>query len=172
MLVRRETPADHAEVRAVQVAAFDRPAYDGRDVMEALLVDELREGGYVIPELTLVVADGSVITGSVVCSWGSLASREVVALGPIGVLPSYQRRGIGRAMVHAVLGAADALDEPVVVLLGDPGYYGQFGFVKSTDVGVLAPRPEWDGGFQVRTLTTWDAALAGDFRYASPFDVT
>ena len=38
-----------------------------------------------------------------------------------GVLPSRQRRGVGLALMHGVLAAADALNEPAVVLLGDPG---------------------------------------------------
>lgn len=45
-------------------------------------------------------------------------------LGPLGVAPSHQAAGIGSALVHAVLGAADALDEALVALLGAPAYYG------------------------------------------------
>jgi putative acetyltransferase len=172
VIVRRETPADWAEARALQGAAFARPSDEGADCSEVLLIDELRAGGYVIAALSFVVVDGDTLTGSVICSWASLGSRPVVALGPIGVLPERQQNGIGRAMVHTVLGAADALDEPMVILLGEPSFYGQFGFVRSTDVGVVAPKPEWAGGFQVRTLSAWDPSFVGDFRYAPPFDAT
>lgn len=45
-----------------------------------------------------------------------------LALDSLGVLPTQQRRGIGHAVMHAVLTAADALEEPIVFLLGDLAY--------------------------------------------------
>ena len=54
--------------------------------------------------------------------------------------------------MHAVLGAAEALDAPLVALLGNPGFYRRFGFVPSTDVGIEAPDPAWGVHFQVRPL--------------------
>ena len=54
--------------------------------------------------------------------------------------------------MHAVLGAADAIGEPMVVLLGNPDYYGRFGFVASSTVGVEPPEAEWGAFFQVRPL--------------------
>jgi putative acetyltransferase len=50
--------------------------------------------------------------------------------------------------MHAVLGAADALDEPLVGLLGDPAYYRRFGFVSAESVGVAAPDSSWGDSFQ------------------------
>jgi putative acetyltransferase len=72
--------------------------------------------------------------------------------------------------MHAVLAAADALDEPAVVLLGDPGYYHRFGFVLAQPLGVLPPNPHWAKHFQVRPLTAWDSSAQGVFRYAPAFD--
>jgi hypothetical protein len=45
-----------------------------------------------------------------------------------GGATNQQRRGVGGALMHRVLAAADALDVPAVVVLGDPGYYRRFGF--------------------------------------------
>ncbi len=72
--------------------------------------------------------------------------------------------------MHAVLAAADALDEPAVCLLGSPAYYSRFGFRRSTDVGIDPPDPAWGEHFQVRLLTAWTAELRGTFRYAAAFD--
>ncbi|MGH3792696.1 MAG: GNAT family N-acetyltransferase, partial [Pseudonocardiaceae bacterium] len=72
----------------------------------------------------------------------SIADRPSISLGPLGVIPACQRRGVGRALMHAVLAAADALDEPAVTLLGDPAYYSWFGFVAGTTLGILPPVPE------------------------------
>jgi putative acetyltransferase len=71
--------------------------------------------------------------------------------------------------MHAVLGAADALGEPLVGLLGDPAYYRRFGFVPAQSIGVAAPDSSWGDGFQVRTLTRYEG-LTGRFHYAGPFD--
>lgn len=169
MLLRRELPVDQSAVRAVHNAAFG----GGADAAEAQLVDDLRAGGDVIAALSLVaVLDGDVgaVVGHVVCSRASIADRPSIGLGPLGVIPAYQRRGVGQALMHAVLAAADALDEPAVALLGDPAYYHRFGFVTGATLGVLPPVPEWGRYFQVCPLNAWDDSLCGTFRYAQAFD--
>lgn len=95
------------------------------------------------------------------------ASRS--GLGPLGVLPDHQRCGVGQALMHGVLAAADALDELAVVLLGDPGYYGRFGFEPAQPLGILPTSVKWTN-FQVRRLTTWNSSIAGTFQYAAAFD--
>ena len=72
--------------------------------------------------------------------------------------------------MHSVLGAAQALGEPVVVLLGDPAYYSRFGFGPASDLGVLAPDPQWGDFFQALALGPREDVPAGTFRYAEPFD--
>ncbi|HEX8760825.1 MAG TPA: N-acetyltransferase [Pseudonocardiaceae bacterium] len=163
MLLRRERPGDQLAVRAVHNAAFGRGA-------EAQLLDDLRADGDVIAGLSIVaVVDGDVV-GHVICSCGSIAGGPSIGLGPLGVIPACQRRGVGQALMHAALAAADALDAPAVALLGDPGYYSRFGFVAGATLGVLPPVPEWAPHFQVRPLTNWDNSLRGTFRYAPAFD--
>ncbi|MCP2324502.1 putative acetyltransferase [Hamadaea flava] len=170
MIVRRELPADQAAVRAVIAAAFTR---DGGDPIEARLLDELREDAGWLPRLSLVAVDGDEVVGYVVCTRGRVTGDHgdlpVLGLGPIGVRPDRQGRGIGQALVHAVLGAADALDEPLVALLGSPAFYGRFGFRRSTDFEITPPEPDWGEYFQVRPLTA-DAPMPGVFRYAASFE--
>lgn len=168
MLVRRERPSDQAAVAAVHAAAFAR---DGSLPAEVALVDKLRADRDVIPALSLVAeVSGGEIVGHVVCSRGYLDQRPSLGLGPLGVLPAHQRSGIGTALMHAVLGAADALDEPEVFLLGQPGYYGRFGFVLAAPLGLQPPDPAWSEHFQVRSLTAWDPTARGTFHYAAAFD--
>ena len=85
---------------------------------------------------------------------------------------SWQRCGVGSALVHAVLGAADALGEPLVALLGDPGYYSRFGFRLSGEYAITPPRAEWQPHFQVRVLSGYQSGLRGMFSYPEPFDRT
>jgi putative acetyltransferase len=93
---------------------------------------------------------------------------DVVGLGPLGVRPEQQGRGVGQALVHAVVAAADALDLPLAVLLGSPGYYRRFGFVPGSELGVQAPDPAWGEHFQARPLGTYRGER-GPFAYAAPF---
>ncbi|MBV1940904.1 N-acetyltransferase [Streptomyces sp. BV286] len=168
MLTRRETPADVSAVRAVIAAAFAKP--DTPDPVEATLLDALRTCDGWLPELSYVAVDEKdEVVGHVVCTRGHVDGVPAVGLGPIGVRPDLQRRGVGRALMHAVLGAADALGEPLVALLGSPAYYGRHGFRTSTELGIHAPDPAWGEYFQVRTLTAYDPAVRGTFTYAEPF---
>lgn len=162
VLVGRELPGDVAAVRAVQVAAFGRE-------MEASLLDALRVCDAWMPSLSFVArADGEVV-GHVVCTRAHVGETPVVALGPIGVVPAWHGRGVGRALMHAVLGAADALGEPLVGLLGDPRFYQRFGFVLGGEIGIAPPVAEWAPHFQMRRLAGYDRAITGTFRYAAPF---
>ena len=168
VILRREEPNDHAAIFAVHTAAFARP--DGGDVPEAKLVDALRDDSDVIPALSLVALINQEVVGHVVCSRASIDASPSVGLGPLGVLPTYQRRGVGHALMHGVLAAADALDEQAVVLLGDPGYYRRFGFQLARSLGILPTDPRWAEHLQVRPLHAWDGSLHGTFHYARAFD--
>jgi putative acetyltransferase len=174
MLVRRELAGDEAAIRAVTAAAFARP---GQDVpVEADLVDWLRASPAWVPELSLVaVGPDNDVGGHVLCTRGTVGSVParsvpVLGLGPLSVHPGRQRRGVGTALMHAVLGAADALGEPLVVLLGSTAYYPRFGFRPAAEYGITPQRPEWGPHFQARTLTAYDPAARGEFAYAEPFD--
>lgn len=144
-------------------------AFAFRPQGEWQLVDWLRADEGWIPPLSMVaVVDGDV-AGHVVCTRGTVGGEPALGLGPLSVVPAHQRSGVGKALMHAVLGAADALGEPVVVLLGDPKYYSRFGFQLAAEVGVEPTVAEWGPYFQVRLLSAYDGQR-GTFRYAEPFD--
>jgi putative acetyltransferase len=170
MLIQRETSAHTAAIRTVTAAAFARPGQPRQTPVEATLVDELRASDAWLPRLSLVAVDSAGVIGHVLGSRARVNSTPVLAIGPLSVHPDHQGRGVGLALMHAVLGAADALDEPLVVLLGDPGYYSRFGFRLAEEYGIMPPVPEWRPHFQARILTAFNPALRGQFTYAEPFD--
>jgi putative acetyltransferase len=170
VLIRREAETDAGVIREITALAFGR-------LVEARLVDELRESDAWIPALSLVAVspgggpDGE-ITGHVLGTRGHVGDVPVLALGPLSVRPGRQRAGVGSALMHAVLGAGDALGEPLVALLGDPGYYRRFGFGLSRDYQITPPVPSWEPHFQIRPLAAYRPSVRGAFRYAEPFDRT
>ncbi|MGP4017264.1 GNAT family N-acetyltransferase [Saccharopolyspora sp. 5N708] len=169
MLIRRETPADVAAIRAVHSAAFAKTTPPGQVPVEVGLVDALRAGDAWLPELSLVAQRDGEIAGHVVCTRGHVAETPVLALGPIGVPPQLQGQGVGAALMHAVLGGGDALGEPMVVLLGHLDYYPMFGFEPAETYGITPPVPDWGSHFQVRALASYRPSIRGEFRYAEPF---
>ena len=114
MLIRRETERDVDPIRAVTAAAFASRRPSGQIPPEARLIDELRAGPAWLPALSLVAVtpEGDVI-GHVLGTRGHVGRDPVLALGPLAVRPDRQRQGVGSTLMHAVLGAADALGEPL-----------------------------------------------------------
>ncbi|WP_204016746.1 GNAT family N-acetyltransferase [Sphaerimonospora thailandensis] len=168
MLIRRETPADVGAIRAVTAAAFGKEP--GRVPVEAVLVDELRADKGWLPGLSLVaVSPAGDVVGHVVCSRGHVGPVPALGLGPLSVRPDHQGRGVGSALMHAALGAAEALGEPLVALLGDPGYYSRFGFAAAEEHGVTPPVPAWGPYFQARVFDGPAPPPRGLFTYAEPF---
>ena len=167
MIVRRETLSDRESARAVQVAAFAR---GDDEPPEARLLDELRTSTAWLPALSWVAELDGLIVGHNVCTRARVGDTPCVALGPVGVLPSAQGQGFGSSLMHAMIGAADATGEPLIALLGDPQFYSRFGFVRSAELAVVAPQPEWYDFFQVLPLSGWTESVAGTFRYPAPFD--
>lgn len=170
MLIRRETDGDTSEIDAVHRGAFARGDIDA-EPPELVLIRRLRTDVGWMPALSFVAEHPTgAVVGHVVCTIGSIGGATALGLGPLGVLPDHQRLGVGHALMHAVVGAADALGFAVIVLLGSTAYYRRFGFVPARTIGIIPPEPGWDDHFQARMLHAWHPGLTGGFRYAAAFD--
>jgi putative acetyltransferase len=156
-VIRAATPDDDAAIHAVHLAAF------GREY-------EARIPGEVDAVISLVAEVDGEVVGHVLVSWFGLEGSEhgVLGLGPIGVLPASQGRGIGSALVRAALDGARDLGEPVVVLEGNPAYYSRFGFVRADELGLLPPPTAPDAAFQAAVLDE-DALPRGRVVYPDAF---
>ena len=170
MHIRREIASDVAAVHDVHRAAFGSD--EEVDPVEVGLLARLRDDDAWLPRLSLVATAGDRVVGHVTCTRAVVGPERhaLLGLGPLGVAPAVQGRGVGSALMHAVLGAAEACDEPLVGLLGAPAYYRRFGFVRSTDRAIGPPDAGWGDAFQVRTLTAHTPDIRGPFRYARPFE--
>ncbi len=132
----------------IQCAAFGR---DG----EAKLVEALRRSAQ--PQLSLVAETDASLVGHVFLSpvtIDAMPSAPLCAgLAPVGVLPAWQGRGIGDALVRESLARAAALGWRAVFLLGNPAYYARFGFTLAAPRGFHYESPAFDAGFQWLELT-------------------
>jgi putative acetyltransferase len=169
VIVRPQEPRDYEAAKIVYAEAFRRQDDADRVPLEVGIFVALWEAKDVIDELSFTALAQDAVVGHVTASRAKVGVEPVVAVGPIGVLPEHQAKGIGSALMNALLGAADAQDVPLVVLLGSPLYYGRFGFRPAVELGVLPPQPEWGNAFQARPLRTYSPSLVGRFEYASAF---
>lgn len=69
------------------------------------------------------------------------AGRPALLLGPLAVDPAFQGQGLGRVLMQAGLGRAEALGHGAVLLVGDAPYYARFGFSEDLAAGLTLPGP-------------------------------
>lgn len=147
-----------------------RAAFGDDDVPR--LAHELRESAYYVPELSFVALDGDEVVGHVMNTWNGVdgSDAKVLQLSPLGVLPAHQGRGHGSALVRASLDAVRGRGEPLLLVEGNPKYYGRFGFVRADELGLLPP-PEClhDSAFQVAILDPAAEPPQGRVVYTEPF---
>jgi putative acetyltransferase len=167
MSLRTEQARDHGAVEAVHRTAFG----DHGDVV-AQLVKALRRDDP--GALSLVHEEPGDVVGNVIFSRALLdAPRRLVAvrtLSPLAVLPPWQRRGIGGALIRAGLQQLDEQGVPLVFLEGDPRYYSRFGFSPAGEHGFRKPSLRIpDGAFQVVKLASYEPWMTGSFVYPNTF---
>ncbi|MFF1827871.1 N-acetyltransferase [Paenarthrobacter sp. NPDC058040] len=174
IVLRTEQPEDRPAILALTAQAFSVSPVTGEPVqgtpIEVALLRELLDCDEYIPELSIVAEIGGDIVGHVISTRGWVGDLELVGLGPIGVVPTLQRRGIGSALMRETAARATAAAIPGIALLGSPAYYPRFGYQPATSVGVRPPEAAWADHFQVLRLPGWPDGVSGTFRYAAPFD--
>ncbi len=145
--IRPEQHKDLAGIRRVNERAFGQPN-------EANLVDALRAHGKVT--LSLVAEQDNKIVGHVLFSPVTIESEgklfSAIGLGPMAVLPEYQRTGIGSALINQGLEQCREAGHVCVVVLGHPEYYPRFGFVPASKHGIKCEYNAPDEAFMVIEL--------------------
>jgi predicted N-acetyltransferase YhbS len=130
--------ADRADIELLLDAAF------GPD-RRARTAYRLREGVEPYRGLSLVAREHGRLVGSIQywpCAlWDGAAAHGVTLLGPVAVAPDLQGTGLGKRLMRASLEVADACGHDAILLIGDPEYYGRFGFSADATAGWAAPGP-------------------------------
>lgn len=129
-LIRPVREGDAAAVRHVHESAFLTPA-------EADLVERLRASGKAVIEL--VALDGDRVVGHILFSpivLEPLAGTVGLGLAPLAVLPDHEKHGVGRRLIQNGLAECHKWGAGFVVVMGDPPYYGRFGFEPAEKYGL------------------------------------
>jgi putative acetyltransferase len=159
VLIRPEADADRAALHALHRAAFG-------GVVEAGLVDTLRSEGAVV--LSLVAEEEGRVAGHVLHSRLTLDPPHtgVSALAPVAVAPERQSHGIGTRLIEEAHRMLAARGEKIVFVLGDPAYYGRFGFSAAAAKPFRTP---YDGEYMQALSLAPDAPKSGTVRYPAAF---
>mgnify|MGYP001248641355 CR=1 FL=1 len=158
MIVRAEAPDDAAEIRRVTEAAFG-------GAREADLVEALRAGGHMA--LSLLALDASEVIGHALFS-PLVSPASALALAPVSVAPDRQREGIGSRLIRFGLEMMREDGWEAVFVLGDPAYYGRFGFRREMAAPFETAYPrEYFMALELRPGVL--AGMGGAVVYPAPF---
>jgi len=162
--IRVAGPIDREAILAVVRQAFSRDGRDGQEEVDIVLDTWRLEA--TLDGLELVAVENDSVIGHLLAASGDLGGREVVAVAPLAVSPSHQGRGVGSALMTELLRRAEESRYPLVALLGNPAYYGRFGFEPSAPLNIsYPPVGEGDPHFQVHRLSAFNPSYTGVFTY-------
>jgi len=159
--IRAERADDAEPVDRLLDAAFSGPA-------EASLVDKMRRHGDIV--LSLVATRADAVVGY--AAWPRLwvdtgqAALKAIGLAPLAVTPTLQGQGIGSALVETGLVRLKDRNESLVFVLGDPGYYGRFGFSRDAARGYEC---DYASDHFMALKLAADAPKRGQVRYPAAF---
>jgi predicted N-acetyltransferase YhbS len=140
-VVRLERPEDRPESLEIE-----RLAFGGDEEVDIVVAVRDEDGSF-----ALVAEEPGALVGHVQLSRAWIGPDPILALGPIGVLPDRQGRGIGRALLDEAAEEARRRNESAIILLGDPRFYPRFGYRPAASLGLRNPfAGVGPDGFEIR----------------------
>ena len=169
MLIRKEEPKDYEIVYSVVKDAFDSAEHS--DGNEQDLVNALRKGESFIPELSLVAEINGKIVGHIMFTRAMVGRDAVLVLAPLSVVPKYQRKGIGIALIKEGHKIADELGYKYSIVLGSQRYYPKVGYLPANTFGIKPPFDVPDENFMVYKIKEGAPDIHGIVKYAKEFGI-
>ncbi|HDR7950735.1 TPA: N-acetyltransferase [Bacillus toyonensis] len=169
--IRQEQKNDYRKTEEVVKEAFLNEEFS--DKKEHELVKRIRECDAFIPELSIVAVDkeivGHIMLSKITIEQGG-PTIDSLALAPVSIAPSHQKKGIGGKLITAALEKAKELGYGSVVVLGHPEYYPKFGFERASQWNIKAPFEVPDEVFMVMELRENTLqGVEGIVQYSSAF---
>jgi putative acetyltransferase len=131
LIIRNEKEKDYRDVEQLIREAFWNLYVPGCN--EHFVLHNLRNSNDFIPELDFVAEKEGQIVGQIAYSRGIIEYKngkktEIISFGPVSVLPAFQKRGVGSALIIHTINLARDMGYPAICIYGDPRYYSRFGF--------------------------------------------
>lgn len=165
--IRPERSEDFPIIHELVREAFAGAEHADGD--EHFLVDRLRASAEYIPELSLVAEHHGRIVGHIMFTRLKVGDAVALAVAPLSVLPAYQGKGIGGALMLRGHELARSLGWEFAILLGHPGYYPRFGYKPAKLFGIVAPFDVPDDSFMAVNLQGGPEHLPGLVAYSPAF---
>lgn len=169
MIIRPEKPDDYDAVYNVVKKAFQTAEHS--DGNEQNLVDSLRKSNSFIPELSLIAVEDKEIAGHILFTKANVGENTVLALAPLSVLPKYQRKGIGLALIKEGHQIAAKMGFDYSIVLGNPKYYSKAGYVPASVYGIKASFDVLDENFMAIQLNDNAKIVEGLIKYDEAFEI-
>lgn len=173
MTIRPETPGDRRAVEELTREAFWNIYRPG--CVEHLVVHNLRSDENFVPELDYVVEEDGKLIASIFYARARVEEdwehyHDILIFGPVSVLPEYQGKGYGSALIHFTLNKARELGCPLVAITGSPDYYSRFGFEPAASHGIFyaGMDPEEETPFFIVKVLDEEKAAAIKGGYSDP----
>jgi putative acetyltransferase len=173
--IRNEMKKDFGEVEALTREAFWNLYFPGCN--EHYLVHRMRNHRDFVKEMDFVAEYNGKIIGNIMYTKAWLIDensqeKEIISFGPISVLPEYQRKGIGSALINHTKNIALGKGIKGIVILGDPHNYCKHGFKSAKDLNISDMNGEYPYGMLALEL---EEGAFGDhtwkFKYSDAFNV-
>lgn len=163
--IRNEQTSDIQAIFNLTEVAFKDQQYSSHT--EQFIVNALRNSGQLT--LSLVAEYNDEVIGHIAFSPVSISDGSTgwYGLGPVSVLPKYQGQGVGSKLINDGLAALKNLGAAGCVLLGEPEYYGRFGFRADSRLVLENVPAEY---FQVLAFS--ETIPTGSVVYAEAFNAT
>lgn len=139
IIIRKECKDDYREVEELTREAFWNLYVPGCD--EHYLAHVMRHHPDFLTEMDFVAVLNNKIVGNIMYAKSRLIdekniSLETITFGPVSVLPDYQRKGIGSALIKHSIARAKAAGNKAIIIEGHPHNYCKHGFIGSKSLNV------------------------------------
>ena len=153
--IRNEIESDYKEVENLTREAFWNLYTQGCE--EHYIVHKMRNHPDFIKEFAFVALVNGVIAGNIMYTKSCLKGEsgnclDTITFGPVSVLPEYQKKGIGSALINYSRKAASDNGHNVIIILGHPYNYIKHGFKVSKDYNISDPQGRYPYGQMVFEL--------------------
>ena len=173
--IRNETENDYRIVEEITREAFWNLYFPG--CHEHYLVHKMRDHTDFLKELDFVAEYDGKIVGNIMYTKAWLIDElgkemDIVSFGPISVLPEYQRKGIGSALISHTKNIAIRKGVKAIVILGDPHNYCKHGFKSSKDLNISDMNGDYPYGMLALELE--EGVLEGHkrkYRYSAVYEI-